>query len=35
MIPILAGIVIGYIYALHIGIVDFKPVLEAKWFEWP
>lgn len=35
IIPILAGIVVGYIYALIIGIVDFKPVLEAKWFEMP
>jgi uracil permease len=35
MIPILAGIVIGYIYALLIGIVDFQPVLSAKWFEMP
>jgi uracil permease len=35
MIPILAGIIIGYIYSLIIGIVDFSPVLEAKWFEWP
>jgi uracil permease len=35
MISILAGIIIGYIYALIVGIVDFTPVLEAKWFEWP
>ena len=35
IIPILAGIVIGYIYALIVGIVDFKPVIEAKWFEIP
>ncbi|WP_420491362.1 solute carrier family 23 protein [Neobacillus drentensis] len=35
MIPILAGIIVGYIYALVVGVVDFKPVLEAKWFEMP
>ncbi|MBT2735466.1 uracil permease [Bacillus sp. ISL-7] len=35
MIPILAGIIVGYIYALLVGIVDFKPVLDAKWFEMP
>ncbi|MEH7745086.1 solute carrier family 23 protein [Neobacillus drentensis] len=35
MIPILAGIIVGYIYALLVGVVDFKPVLEAKWFEMP
>jgi uracil permease len=35
IIPILAGIIIGYIYSLLVGIVDFKPVLEAKWFEVP
>ena len=35
MIPILAGIIVGYIYALVVGVVDFKPVLDAKWFEMP
>ncbi|MFP5111210.1 solute carrier family 23 protein [Bacillaceae bacterium C204] len=35
MIPILAGIIVGYIYALMVGVVDFKPVLDAKWFEMP
>lgn len=35
MISILAGIIVGYLYSLGIGIVDFTPVLEAKWFEWP
>ncbi|MFL6556261.1 MAG: solute carrier family 23 protein, partial [Bacillus sp. (in: firmicutes)] len=35
MIPILAGIIVGYIYALLVGIVDFTPVLNAKWFEMP
>ena len=35
MISILAGIIVGYIYALIVGIIDFSPVIEAKWFEWP
>lgn len=35
IIPILAGIVVGYIYALIVGIVDFKPVIDANWFEMP
>jgi uracil permease len=35
MISILAGIIVGYLYSLGIGIVDFSPVLGAKWFEWP
>lgn len=35
MIPILGGIIIGYIYALVVGIVDFSPVMKAHWFEMP
>lgn len=35
MIPILAGIIIGYVYSLIVGIVDFAPVAAAKWFEMP
>lgn len=35
IIPILAGIIVGYVYAVFVGIVDFKPVLEAKWFAAP
>jgi uracil permease len=35
IIPILAGIIIGYIYSVFIGIVNFKPVMEAHWFEMP
>ena len=34
-ISILAGIIVGYIYSVLIGIVDFTPVLQAGWFEWP
>jgi uracil permease len=35
IIPILAGIIVGYIYSAFIGIVNFKPVMEAHWFEMP
>jgi uracil permease len=35
IIPILAGIVIGYLYSLAVGIVDFSPVVKADIFEWP
>ncbi|WP_043933397.1 solute carrier family 23 protein [Bacillus sp. EB01] len=35
IIPILAGIVVGYLYSLAVGIVDFSKVIEAKFFEMP
>lgn len=35
IIPILAGIIVGYIYSVFIGIVDFKPVIDANWVEMP
>ena len=35
LIPIFAGIVVGYIAALVFGLVDFQPVLEASWFALP
>lgn len=35
LIPILFGIVVGYIYALAVGVVDFSPVQQAKWLEMP
>ncbi|WP_054951572.1 uracil permease [Numidum massiliense] len=35
IIPILIGIVGGYIVALFAGIVDFTPVKEANWFVLP
>ncbi|WP_338469885.1 solute carrier family 23 protein [Niallia sp. XMNu-256] len=34
-VSILAGIIVGYIYSVIIGIVNFTPVLQASWFEWP
>jgi uracil permease len=35
LIPILFGIVIGYLYSMAVGIVDFTPVQEANWFQMP
>lgn len=35
MIPILAGIVVGYLYCIAIDIVDFTGVAKAGWFEIP
>ena len=35
LIPIFAGIIVGYIASICFGIVDFQPVLDAKWFSLP
>lgn len=35
LMPILIGIIVGYIYSAFIGILDFTKVTEAKWFEFP
>ena len=35
LIPIFAGIIIGYIASVFFGIVDFQPILDAKWFALP
>ena len=35
LIPIFAGIVVGYIVAAITGNVDFQPVVEAPWFALP
>ena len=35
LIPIFAGIVVGYIAATILGVVDFQPVREAAWFALP
>ena len=35
LIPIFAGIVVGYIVASVFGLIDFKPVVDAPWFAWP
>lgn len=35
LIPVLVGIIGGYITACFFGIVDFTPVKEAAWFQFP
>lgn len=35
IIPFLVGIIAGYIMAIFLGMVDFTPVLEAKFFSMP
>ena len=35
IIPFLVGIVTGYILSCILGLVDFKPVMDAKFFELP
>ena len=35
LIPILCGIVVGYLVALAMGVVDFAPVRAAAWFQNP
>lgn len=35
IIPFLIGIVVGYIVAIFLGLIDFKPVLEASFFSIP
>jgi uracil permease len=35
LIPIFAGIVVGYVVSIFFGEVDFQPVMDAKWFALP
>lgn len=35
LIPIFAGIIVGYVAAVIAGAVDFKPIVEAAWFALP
>ena len=35
LIPIMFGIVSGYVVCLFLGLINFQPVLDAKWFELP
>jgi uracil permease len=35
IIPILIGVISGYVLALIMGMVDFKPILDARWFTLP
>lgn len=35
IIPILFGVICGYIFAAFMGMVKFQPVLDAPWFQMP
>ncbi|SFA38744.1 uracil permease [Anoxybacillus pushchinoensis] len=35
LVPVLMGIIVGYVYALAIGVVDLSGVAKAKWLEMP
>ena len=35
LIPILCGIIVGYLVSLAMGVVDFTPVKDAAWFQVP
>lgn len=35
LIPIFSGIVVGYIAAICMGMIDFQPIAEAPWFALP
>ncbi|MGF1529458.1 MAG: uracil-xanthine permease family protein [Candidatus Competibacterales bacterium] len=35
LVPILIGIIAGYVVSIPLGLVDFTPVLEAPWFAVP
>lgn len=35
LLPVIVGIVVGYILSLAAGIVDFRPIAEARWFAIP
>lgn len=33
--PILSGVITGYIAAIFMGVIDFKPIIDAPWFAVP
>ena len=35
VIPVLVGIIGGYIFSIFMGVVDLNPVLDANWFQIP
>ena len=35
LIPVLSGIATGYLASLVMGVIDFKPVMDASWFSFP
>ena len=34
LIPIMFGIVAGYVVCLFLGLINFQPVLDAKWLNY-
>lgn len=35
LIPILSGVIVGYIVAVMMGVIDFQPIINAPWFAIP
>ncbi|MEF3254917.1 MAG: uracil-xanthine permease family protein [Deferribacterales bacterium] len=35
LIPIISGIAVGYVVSMLMGVVDFSPIINAKWFVIP
>lgn len=35
LIPILSGVIVGYIAATFMGVIDFTPIIDAPWFAVP
>lgn len=35
LIPILSGVIVGYVTAIIMGLIDFQPIIQAKWFAIP
>lgn len=35
LIPIFIGIIVGYVFAIFMGIVDFQPIQDAEWLAFP
>jgi len=35
LMPIIAGITVGYTFSFFMGIVDFQPIIDAPWFSIP
>ncbi len=35
LIPIFAGILVGYVVAIFLGVVDLQPIVDASWFALP
>lgn len=35
LVPIVCGIIVGYVVAIGMGLVDFEPVKQASWFALP